>query len=60
MYGEYKVTEWIQVKIPKELAESLKEELKKHGYVSLSEFIRDAARKRIEEIKEIWGKKENG
>ncbi|AEA46689.1 ribbon-helix-helix domain-containing protein [Archaeoglobus veneficus] len=39
-----------QLEIPENLAKKAEIVAKKHGYVSLTEFVRDATRRRIEEL----------
>ena len=44
---------WETVKIPKELAKKIETIREKYGYASVMEFIRDAVRRRLEEIEKM-------
>jgi len=44
------VRDYTTVSIPKNLAERVREILTRAGYQSFAEFVRDAARRRLEEI----------
>ena len=44
------VRDYTTVNIPNQLAEKVREILATSGYQSLAEFVRDAARRRLEEI----------
>ena len=49
------MSEYRSIKLPNELIEEIRRiitEHKKLGYMSHSEFVKDATRKRLEEIKE--------
>ena len=52
------MSEYRSVKIPNELIEEVIRIIKEHrelGYMSHSEFVKDATRRRLEEIKERLG-----
>ena len=44
------VRDYTTVSIPKKLVELIKQVHERAGYQSMSEFVRDAARRRLEEI----------
>jgi len=44
------IRDYTTVSIPKHLAEKMRKILKRSGYQSMAEFVRDAARRRLEEL----------
>jgi len=51
--GSSKKKDVVQIEIPKKLAEKAENMAKVFGYVSLTEFTRDAIRRRLEELEKV-------
>jgi metal-responsive CopG/Arc/MetJ family transcriptional regulator len=49
------MTKYINIKVPEELADMIDEVIKKHtfGFRSRGEFVNEAIRKRLEDIKKL-------
>lgn len=44
------MTKYTTISLPTQFVTEIKEYIGKHGYVSVAEFVKDACRKRMEEI----------
>jgi len=53
LMGSSKKKDVVQIEIPKKLAEKAENMAKVFGYVSLTEFTRDAIRRRLEELEKV-------